>query len=620
MSLILPRSAVRPSYATGFADTAAKSVYSNLWNNLVAAWVPSLGITGNIIHDVVKHLHGTNTGATWLESANGPCLTFSHSDNDRVVCKPTLYHTKSFTVSVKCRCTNLDAEYLFSEFYTSIGLYKGIYLQNSGDGKDELELYIDGTVRITGTNFWTTYFNQWVDITLVFDNTKGWYVYRNGTLVGSYLNITPSAFLSTTSFAIGNHYSSSKGWTGNIASCYVWNRALSLREIKTLTVTPLAPFRLKSPIVFLLMSPLSGTISGSSEVEGDLTVPVSVAGSHTTLSIFGIPTANFRTSLGGETPVNIRALQGVIEGTSSLSSPALTRLVDSSSTIHLNSDLFGDIAPQSYVYGTTSIVSSTTASLTNIKPLSGTIVGAGDVDGDVLSYVKNSGIIVGESTLSGTIKKTVSCSGSIDGDSSLSGTIKKVLNLLGEVVGSSTLEGDLNKEVFDIFGVLDGEGVFSGTIKGIVSLDGNVGGSSTLSGILDKSTVYSGSINGEGELSGSLSVYQAVDGSIVGTSDLVGEIYTSNNDIRGIIDEVSVLDGSLHNITTLYGDIVGDSELSGSLTIRNTSGTISGTGVFTANLNVGAPTTPDVSHILPTKVVYIYTSRDDTVYVTPKRI
>jgi hypothetical protein len=43
---------LKPSYATGYAKNASQSAHPNLWDGLVGAWMPSLGVTGETLRDV----------------------------------------------------------------------------------------------------------------------------------------------------------------------------------------------------------------------------------------------------------------------------------------------------------------------------------------------------------------------------------------------------------------------------------------------------------------------------------------------------------------------------------------------------------------------------------------
>lgn len=84
MGRIIVPSLVKPSYKTGFARNAAESANPHLWRGLVGAWIPALGVTGNILHDISAFKnHGTLVNSpTWVVSGGRWSLNFNASDSD----------------------------------------------------------------------------------------------------------------------------------------------------------------------------------------------------------------------------------------------------------------------------------------------------------------------------------------------------------------------------------------------------------------------------------------------------------------------------------------------------------------------------------------------------------
>ena len=76
---------VRPSYDTGFAQWPGMSEYPQLWEGLVAAYAPFLGMTGNKVFDLSGN---GNTGTfsvgnpTWITGKFGSAIDFT--GNDRI--------------------------------------------------------------------------------------------------------------------------------------------------------------------------------------------------------------------------------------------------------------------------------------------------------------------------------------------------------------------------------------------------------------------------------------------------------------------------------------------------------------------------------------------------------
>ena len=95
---------VRPSFATGFAQWPGMSEYPQLWEGLVAAYAPFLGITGNKVFDLSGNgLTGTISGAIWTVGNFGPALEFDGSDGKVTINDSTLIQnifTGGGTISV----------------------------------------------------------------------------------------------------------------------------------------------------------------------------------------------------------------------------------------------------------------------------------------------------------------------------------------------------------------------------------------------------------------------------------------------------------------------------------------------------------------------------------------
>ena len=79
---------LKPSYASGYAKNASQSAHPNLWDGLVGAWMPSLGVTGETLRDVSGNgNHGTLTNmdaaSDWVGTSKGLALDYT-GGNQRV--------------------------------------------------------------------------------------------------------------------------------------------------------------------------------------------------------------------------------------------------------------------------------------------------------------------------------------------------------------------------------------------------------------------------------------------------------------------------------------------------------------------------------------------------------
>ena len=89
-SIKKPTTIIKPSYQAGYARNASESENPKLWDGLVGAWLPSLGVTGETLRDVSGNgNHGTLTNmdaaTDWVTTSKGLALDFDGS-NDYVDC------------------------------------------------------------------------------------------------------------------------------------------------------------------------------------------------------------------------------------------------------------------------------------------------------------------------------------------------------------------------------------------------------------------------------------------------------------------------------------------------------------------------------------------------------
>ena len=239
---------LKPSYATGYAKNASQSAHPNLWDGLVGAWMPSLGVTGGTLRDVSGNgNHGTLTNmdaaSDWVATSKGLALSFDGS-NDYV--KPynlPVNFTKDFSFSINISSSSAST-------VVAMGHYAS-FLSRWWVGFTSGKLRF--LINIGGTNhsFLTPYAvndSRWVNAAASVSqksNVVSFFV--DGVLFGS--QSTSGSYSNTNNtFNIGRYDTAGFYWAGKISNTSIYNRALSPTEIKQLHVDSLAPFRRKQRV------------------------------------------------------------------------------------------------------------------------------------------------------------------------------------------------------------------------------------------------------------------------------------------------------------------------------------------------------------------------------------
>jgi hypothetical protein len=240
---------LKPSYASGYAKNASQSAHPNLWDGLVGAWMPSLGVTGETLRDVSGNgNHGTLTGmdaaSDWVATSKGLALDFDGVDDSCFIPSSDDLALTTLTISIWLKKETLNTLQYF--------------LTKTQNKTYELSSHTNNGVRYRINNGVTTVFNvpsllndsEWHNVTVAhngndvvfyFDgkqNTTG-----NGTIINSTSGIMIGANISA-----GSDVAVAQFWSGNIGQISIYNRALSPSEIKHLYVDSLAPFRRKQRV------------------------------------------------------------------------------------------------------------------------------------------------------------------------------------------------------------------------------------------------------------------------------------------------------------------------------------------------------------------------------------
>ena len=247
---------LKPSYATGYAKNASQSAHPNLWDGLVGAWMPSLGVTGGTVKDV----SGNSNDVTLFDDAHFETTSRGHAiDFDRNGDYAVSAENTSFVIGTGA-FTILQWVYVRSLAGVSYGMWDTLELGGSASrnndfvmywsgsqiGYNKVGVYSSGATRVQSDNALTL--NEWHLIGLRRKNTGA-----NGADVITNLTKNTSYTLATNITSTANVFGRiSEGnvfhLDGQIASFQMWGRALSDAEIKQLYVDSLAPFRRKQRV------------------------------------------------------------------------------------------------------------------------------------------------------------------------------------------------------------------------------------------------------------------------------------------------------------------------------------------------------------------------------------
>jgi len=251
-----------PSYKADYAKSADESASPHLWNGLVGAWMPSLGVTGDTLRDVSGNgNHGTLTNmdaaTDWVATSKGLALDFDKTNDIVIVNDPNGFFRRSGTDDLSVACW----------IYPTIsGYYQDILGNRSNHTVFNYILYkhtTNGYIQLHGnTQNRSNYVapsNKWTHI--VATVRKNIYtLYANGEIVQGPMSYNYWV-ANPTHLCLGAYLpnASSEPYGGRLTDTSIYFRALSPQEIQELYVDSLAPFRRKkSPIGYQPSKELRG--------------------------------------------------------------------------------------------------------------------------------------------------------------------------------------------------------------------------------------------------------------------------------------------------------------------------------------------------------------------------
>jgi len=291
---------LKPSYATGYAKNASQSAHPNLWDGLVGAWMPSLGVTGETLRDVSGNgNHGTLTNmdaaTDWVATSRGLALDYD-GGNDYVTCgakkKFEFFLGDSISTSCWVKPTNTSIQ-AFQAMFT-IGGSAGVPRDRTYQLRILSDRRVNALYRNLSNNAWHekrtnashVNNNEWINIATTFTYGAGasWKIYINGKVVDSFYyagngNAPPINTSNDEVFIGVGEDGSSQHWLGNIGNFLLYRRYLSPSEINHLYVDSLAPFRTKKRTVVRVPAAIpAATVVGSIKKPATIIKPSYQAG------------------------------------------------------------------------------------------------------------------------------------------------------------------------------------------------------------------------------------------------------------------------------------------------------------------------------------------------------
>ena len=257
-----------PSYKAGYAKNAGESASPHLWNGLVGAWIPSLGVTGETLRDVSGNrkngtLNGMDAATDWVATSKGLALDFDAVDDVADIASPPSITGDSATLALWCKSDD-SAFWRSPGGYVTSGFddYRLTFRRLNTGRLQAYAYYSSGGRQSTGVYaISNSEFQSW-NYYVVVASGGVVYLYLNGAIVASGGSGSGDLNLGTT-FTLGSQDSRSSGswWNGKISNVQVYNRALPPQEIQELYVDSLAPFRRKkSPIGYQPIKEIRGLI------------------------------------------------------------------------------------------------------------------------------------------------------------------------------------------------------------------------------------------------------------------------------------------------------------------------------------------------------------------------
>lgn len=235
-----------PTQDRSRARTGQESDFPNLWKNLVAAYVPSLGPNPTTLYDagIGKH-NGTLTNSpTFTAGKFGYALTLASASSQYVNIpdQAALSVTNKFTLAVWVKFATLTTSTSYMILSKNSGTTKNFWLYGQGASPNAITIQGNGSQVVNSSgSFLNT--NTWYFITATYDGTTT-KLYVNGEFNNSGTN--PAYSTTTTPLRIGITNELTAPFDGQIGTVLIYGRALTKSEVKQLMVASNSMFLIPS--------------------------------------------------------------------------------------------------------------------------------------------------------------------------------------------------------------------------------------------------------------------------------------------------------------------------------------------------------------------------------------
>ena len=253
-SIKKPTTIIKPSYQAGYARNASESENPKLWDGLVGAWMPSLGVTGETLRDVSGNgNHGTLTNmdaaSDWVVKESNQSVEISGGNSEHINISNSLTNSDMKAIGSGDH-TIISNVYNLATFEEDIigsdGIGAGNVLLMLVSSRVRGHVWLSSGVSVVDSHVIGT--NKWMQVVQRAKFGETLEVYVDGKRSAS-TSLPNLPFDKGAGFLIGARYAGYRGtFLGNIGSTFAYNRALTPQEIKQLYVDSLAPFRKKQRV------------------------------------------------------------------------------------------------------------------------------------------------------------------------------------------------------------------------------------------------------------------------------------------------------------------------------------------------------------------------------------
>ena len=266
----MPRGSIPPSYHQGFARHIGESAYPEFWKELVGAWAPALGVTGNTLRDLSGFSnHGTlenmdpedwvidtspTVGSPHMVRPPGYALNFDgDASTERVNIGASSHFNITDRISVMAwvKPVLMGTDAIISKRQQfNVNIPWDFYIHQSAGPVMDLQIRIhDGTANDIFQSTSLLTLDGWNHVAFTFDKDAGsgnFIFYVNGKAGGT--GTRPEA-MPTNSIGVFLGMEPESGgadfFNGRMNDIRVYRRVLSPAEIERAYHIPLAPFRLR---------------------------------------------------------------------------------------------------------------------------------------------------------------------------------------------------------------------------------------------------------------------------------------------------------------------------------------------------------------------------------------